>query len=98
MYYIHKGSVFIKDDKGAYINVSILAKNKVIVTQELESITVNENKKCVIYDVEDKKPYTLEEIQNKFHLSEENPIPITTQLEMMDEETVVEKKTTRAKK
>ena len=97
MYYIHKGSVFKKNNKGAYVNVSILAKNKVIVTKELESITVNENPKCIIDDVEDKTPYTLEEIQTKFNLSEENPIPITTQIEMMTEDAPTEKRT-RAKK
>lgn len=73
MFYISEGKIYEKNEDGYFVSVGFNAKNKVIVTKELESITK------VVGNVKKKElpggqPFTLDEIVRKYNLSEENPI------------------------
>ena len=73
MFYISEGKIYEKNEDGYFVSVGFSAKNKVIVTKELESITK------VVGNVKKKEltggqPFTLDEIVRKYNLSEENPI------------------------
>ncbi|MCL1872966.1 MAG: hypothetical protein FWF85_02480 [Clostridiales bacterium] len=72
MYYISDGKIYMKEGKG-FQEVSIIAKNKVIVTQELESVTVTSSK-VKVKTLKNPQSATLEEIIAKFNLSEDNSI------------------------
>lgn len=72
MYFIKDGMVFQETDRG-FVELSITAKNKVIVTPELESITIEESEH-VEASLEGASTATFEEVIARFGLSEENPI------------------------
>ena len=72
MYYIKDNMVFEATEKG-FVEVSIEAKNKVIVTQELESITVIPSSH-VEASLEGASMATMDEVMARFNLSEGNPI------------------------
>lgn len=72
MYFIKDGMVFQKTEKG-FVELSITAKNKVIVTPELESITIEESEH-VEASLEGASPATFKEVIARFGLSEDNPI------------------------
>ena len=73
MYYISDGKVYIRDGSG-YRRVGITAKNKVIVTRELESVTVVPGSSKV-KKLKDPVPATLDEVLRKFNVSEDRPVP-----------------------
>lgn len=72
MYYIKDGMVFEPCEKG-FVEVSITAKNKVITTTELESITVTPSSH-VETSMYGASMATIDEVMAKFALSEDNPI------------------------
>ena len=74
MFYVVDGSVYTERADGKYVNVEITGKDKVIVSRELESVTVNEGD-VVIDDVGSALPCTLNTIIAKFNVSEANPVP-----------------------
>lgn len=71
--YLAGNNVYSVDDNGKAHATSILAKDKVIETRELESTTLKvdeavidlPNEACLI---------TLDELIRKFHISEKNPL------------------------
>lgn len=74
MYFISEGKVYVKDGE-AYRNVGFTAKNKVITTSELESITMV--KGTVVKDnLDNYTPLTQNEVFARFGLSEDNPIEV----------------------
>lgn len=72
MYYIVDNKVYTKEGDG-YRQVSLTAKDKVVVRRELESVTVTPSE-TVREELPGAQAVTLEEIIAKFNLSEENPI------------------------
>lgn len=72
MYYIVDNKVYTKEGDG-YRQVSLTAKDKVVVRRELESVTVTPSE-TVRDELPGAQTVTLEEIIAKFNLSEENPI------------------------
>lgn len=72
MYFIKDDMVFQKTDKG-FVELSISAKNKVIVTPVLESITIEESEH-VEASLEGASTATFDEVAARFGLSEDNPI------------------------
>lgn len=72
MYFIKDGMVFQKTEKG-FVELSISAKNKVVVLPELESITIKESEH-VEASLDGASAASFEEVAARFGLSEDNPI------------------------
>lgn len=73
MYYIDKENRVFQETENGFVEVSITAKNKVIVTKELESITVTPSDH-IEASLDGASRATIDEVMARFNLSEENPI------------------------
>ena len=74
MYFVSEGKAYIRDG-GVYRNVGFTAKNKVIVTKELESITMVRGD-VTVEELPNAVELTEKEVIAKLGLSEENPIEV----------------------
>lgn len=72
MYYIKDNRVYEPHEKG-FVEVSIEAKNRVVTTSELESITVTPSN-YVVDKLDGATQATIDEVMARFSLSEDNPI------------------------
>ena len=72
MYYIENGKVYVKEGD-AYRNVGVSVKNRVIVTKELESVSVTAGTELV-ESLKRPQVATLDEVIAKMGITEETPL------------------------
>lgn len=76
MYYISGNKVYVKDGN-AYRQVAITAKDKVVETRELESVTVTPSD-TTVKKLSGATAATLDEVIKRFHISEDNPVKVAS--------------------